>query len=82
MRIIPAPRSFHINNGNVETELYDEGIYVGYRYFDTFEVPVRYGFGYGLSYTDFEITGCALKAVSAEKIRVTATVRNTGKCFR
>ena len=74
----PSSEKFSHNNGNVETELYDEGIYVGYRYFDTFEVPVRYGFGYGLSYTDFEITGCALKAVSAEKIRVTATVRNTG----
>ena len=75
----PSSEKFSHNNGNVETELYDEGIYVGYRYFDTFEVPVRYGFGYGLSYTDFEITNCDLEAVSAEKIRVTATVTNTGK---
>ena len=63
---------------DVDYTNYEEDIYVGYRYFDTFGKQVSYPFGYGLSYTDFEITGCALKAVSAEKIRVTATVRNTG----
>lgn len=45
---------------------------------DTFEVPVRYGFGYGLSYTEFEISDYCLKTVSAEKISISATVKNTG----
>ena len=51
----PNASVFSHNNGNVEKEAYVEGIYVGYRYFDTFAVPVRYCFGYGLSYADFAI---------------------------
>ncbi len=75
----PNSEKFSHNNGNVQTELYEEGIYVGYRYFDTFEVPVRYGFGYGLSYTDFEISNYRLVKISAEKISILASVKNTGK---
>ena len=75
----PNSEKFSHNNGNVQTELYEEEIYVGYRYFDTFEVPVRYGFGYGLSYTDFEISNYRLVKISAEKISISASVKNTGK---
>ena len=75
----PNSEKFSHNNGNVQTELYEEGIYVGYRYFDTFEVPVRYGFGYGISYTDFEISNYRLVKISAEKISISASVKNTGK---
>ena len=75
----PNADTFSHNNGNVDTEIYEEGIYVGYRYFDTFGVPVRYGFGFGLSYTEFEISDYCLENVSAEKITVSATIKNTGK---
>lgn len=52
---IPFSDSFSYLNGNLSEEYYKEGIYVGYRYFDTFKVKPKYHFGYGLSYTDFAI---------------------------
>ena len=74
----PNAASFSHNNGNVEKEFYEEGIYVGYRYFDTFAVPVRYGFGYGLSYTIFEIKEKNIQFDSEHNIQVSVSVKNTG----
>ena len=56
------------------TAEYREGLYIGYRYYDTAGVPVRYPFGYGLSYTTF-----AYSDISASKDSVTFTITNTGK---
>ncbi len=59
---------------------YEEGIYVGYRYFNTFNVKPAYEFGYGLSYTDFKYGDLALSAKTFDqKITAAITVTNTGK---
>ncbi|MCC8046390.1 MAG: glycoside hydrolase family 3 C-terminal domain-containing protein [Clostridiales bacterium] len=72
----PNSATFSHNNGNVNQEFYNEGIYVGYRYFDTFEVPVRYGFGFGLGYTEFKIETTDLTVV--EKKDLTAKAGTVG----
>ena len=75
---IPFAREYSYLNGNLEKEYYKEGIYVGYRYFDSFDVTPAYPFGYGLSYTDFDICFESLTAKGTQ-ITVTAKVTNTGK---
>lgn len=77
----PNEENYSHNNGNVETEEYNEGIYVGYRYYDSYEIPVRYGFGEGLSYTTFETKNCRIETMGGgteRGIRVTVSVTNTG----
>ena len=67
------PASFHgaeTESRNVE---YREGIFVGYRYFDTTGTQVQYPFGYGLSYTQFEYSNIKVADKS-----VTFTIKNTG----
>lgn len=56
---------------------YNEGIYVGYRYFDTFGIDPIFPFGYGLSYTDFDITH-DFTEVNETEVTVAVSVKNTG----
>lgn len=62
---------------NVGYTEYEEDIYVGYRYFDTFQKNVSYPFGYGLSYTTFDYLNATAKNVN-DKVVVTVDVKNTG----
>lgn len=74
----PTAEHFSHNDGDLNNAFYEEGIYVGYRYFDTFNVPVRYGFGEGVSYTDFSITLEQVTTQPDGKAEATVRVVNTG----
>jgi beta-glucosidase len=58
---------------------YEDGIYVGYRYYETFKVKTAYEFGYGLSYTDFTYSNIKLSSTKfSGSISVTVEVKNSG----
>ena len=74
---IPFASEYSYLSGDTTREYYREDIYVGYRYFDSYQVKPRFAFGHGLSYTTFEI-----KTVSAElagtDVQLRIAVKNTG----
>lgn len=63
-------------NGTVH---YNEGIFVGYRYFDTYKVEPQFAFGHGLSYTTFSYSNMQVQKTGKQQALVTLTVTNTGK---
>lgn len=69
----------HTNLKNMDYTLYEEGIYVGYRYYDSFKKEVAYPFGYGLSYTLFEYSNANMQRNGDEYI-VSVKVKNVGNC--
>jgi beta-glucosidase len=63
-----------------EEVVYEEGIYVGYRYFNSFGIKPTYPFGYGLSYTKFAYSNLKLSSTTFQnKLSATITITNTGK---
>ncbi|MFE7846738.1 family 78 glycoside hydrolase catalytic domain [Microbacterium sp. NPDC057407] len=64
--------------GENETVRYGEGVFVGYRYYATAKQPVRYPFGYGLSYTTFDYDGLKVSVAGPDSALARVTVRNTG----
>ncbi len=64
-------------NGDLQNENYHEGIFVGYRWFDSFGILPRYPFGFGLSYTSFDIQ-CTETCVEGTRVRMKAQITNTG----
>lgn len=76
----PCAEEYSYLNGKLEREEYKEGIYTGYRYFDTFGVKPLFPFGYGLSYTEMQIRFHGMKT-SGDGVEVEAEVTNTGETF-
>ena len=67
--------------GEGNTAVYNEGIFVGYRYYDRKKMKVRFPFGYGLSYTTFRYSNLLLdkgKITDQETVKVSVDVTNTG----
>ncbi|MEM1990416.1 MAG: glycoside hydrolase family 3 C-terminal domain-containing protein, partial [Candidatus Bathyarchaeia archaeon] len=62
---------------NPKRVVYEEGIYVGYRYYDTFGVEPAYEFGYGLSYTTFEYKNLQIEVLN-DRVRVSFDIANSG----
>ncbi len=73
------PRNTGPFASNPSEVTYEEGIYVGYRYYNTFNVKPAYEFGYGLSYTDFNYGNLKLSSSNfINKITATITITNKG----
>ena len=81
LRLQDNPSYLHFP-GNDERVAYGEDVFVGYRYYDTKQVPVRFAFGHGLSYTEFAYSNLQLSAPAlqdGQTVTVSMDVTNTGK---
>ncbi len=76
----PCASSFSYLSGDLDDSPYREGIYVGYRWFDSFGLRPAYPFGFGRSYTDFELN-VKKTEICGESVRVTVAVRNSGSAY-
>ena len=77
---LPFAMEYSNLNGDLDHDYYKQGIFVGYRYFDSFDKPVRYGFGFGLSYTTFDLKATGL-TLDGENVTIQITVTNTGDTY-
>lgn len=71
---VPNAMCYATGSNNVP---YPEGVYVGYRYFETYDIPVQFPFGYGLSYTKFEYSNLRLDTLNGD-VKVQYTITNVG----
>jgi len=71
----PSVQFYPGDNNDVE---YRESIFVGYRYFDSADINVKYPFGFGLSYTTFEYSNMKIKYNNDNNMEVSVTVTNVG----
>lgn len=79
----PSADTFGHRNGDTDTEVYAEDIYMGYRYFDTFGIAPRFPFGFGLSYTKFTMDCGGVRVKKDDgmpEVELDVTVKNIGSC--
>ena len=76
----PFAEDYSYLNGNLDTEEYKEGIFVGYRYFDSFGKKPLFPFGFGLSYTEFKIEFKGIET-SEKELAVEMKVTNIGDTY-
>jgi len=79
---VPSAKTFHPESPlcNPQNAFYNEGIYVGYRYYESFKVPTSYEFGYGISYSLFQYSGINIdNPVFKDSIRISVNIKNTGR---
>ncbi|WP_433325265.1 glycoside hydrolase family 3 C-terminal domain-containing protein [Spirillospora sp. CA-294931] len=77
LRLEDTPAHLYFPGGEQHVR-YGEGLYVGYRHYDTLEKPVAYPFGFGLGYTTFELGGLTVTPAGDNAFDVTLQVTNTG----
>lgn len=78
---VPSAKTFPgTPAGHEETSVYNEGIFVGYRYYNSFNIPVSYEFGYGLSYTTFKPDNLTISSSKfSDSLKASLNIKNTGK---
>lgn len=64
------------SRGDGLVEIYDDGVFVGYRYYDTFGVDVQFPFGHGLSYAEFEYSNLAVKKIGETDYEISYDIKN------